>query len=127
MRKQPKIRGKIFLAHPPQHPPFRFCTQDAILRQRDVAEKVASLPKLTDFELLRMELKPTVVPQPRVNPEKDVDEIIAVGRQDNRVVGVPHVPSLSKIFFDEVIECVHVHVREELARQVADWQSDFLI
>lgn len=58
-----------------------------------------------------------------VEPFPPRGQHVRVIMKECKVVGVPHISRRTQYFPDEMIEAVEVHIREELARQVADRQA----
>ncbi len=93
--------------------------------KHDVTKEIYSLPKLSYFNFARVQLQPTVHKQPRTNPRQQLHKLLTIIRKNYRVVGVTDIIATAKILFDEVIECIHVDVREELAGQAANGKPAF--
>ncbi len=55
--KQILAQQKALLPDFSQHSSFRFCSQNCIMRQDDIAQKINSLPKFSDRYLVRMKFK----------------------------------------------------------------------
>ncbi len=80
------------------------------MRQGDISQEVDALPEFADLDFVRVELEPAMLPKPGLNTRQERDKLRTVFGEDDRVIGVANVVSLSQILFDEVVECIHVDV-----------------
>lgn len=44
--------------------------------------------------------------------------------ENHKIIRIPEVVAHCKCAFHELIECVHVHIHEELTRQITDGEAD---
>lgn len=51
--------------------------------------------------------------------------MLSIRMQEYKIICVPNVVSNFELPFHKLIELVHVHIHEELAGEIAEWESDF--
>jgi hypothetical protein len=98
---------------PPQQAP--------VIREHEESKEGNPVSRAVDDALAGMQAESKA---PRV-PRQLVPKLLqlrAIVTEDDEVVAVPNVRRAAKAFLHEVVQRVQVDIREELARQVPDWQ-----
>lgn len=127
MRKNPQVGLKGFVGHAAlrtlQNFPLHAASEEAMMRKLDVSQKVDSLRILSKRDLAGMKLELERVLEKYGDFPEPSTQYFFVLMYDDKVVRVSDVVTDAEVVLYELIELVHVDIREKLARKVSDGDS----
>ncbi len=112
--------------HMPQlaaHSPPGFLSEQFEMRKGNIAKKVYPFTISPYFNLVRMEFKLQSIAQKFAYREQQFLQSIGIVPHDHKIIRISGVVFNMQCMFHKLIELVHIHVSEKLARQVSNRQS----
>ena len=95
-------------------------TQHTVVWQRNIAEKINTLPEFSDGDFARMQFKQEFLCKKSMDTRNVRDECCGRAVKNNKIVAVTEVVLCLEFVLHELVQFVEVNVSEYLARNIAE-------